>query len=467
MNNIISNIFFYTAFLFFLIMLQQVIEKQKKTVNITTTKEYLEYLNLFYISNKSFTLFSFILYILLYTMPFFYYRLSNLGVSLQISSIVPNIYIFIFLIIYFLIIIFYIKILNNFFYINMIKIHLYLNKYEYYQNFYHFVNENDTILSNFFDKIHLYMFKLISPFSDIKLYYRLEYKLNNITQRVTKTELKNKWKDIYKIWYFVNHNKLIKFIVIFICNVFFILKKHCSLYFYHINYNILICIIFYDITQGTIYYTFFMLFIIYINVIIKRIRLFYTTKDIPIDDMLTSYYYKNNTYNNVNNAVLIENSYKNLDVNDFSKITFIFDISDEIISYLKNDLNIQVILYSIYCSNAKLLKKMYIRYHVITLFIIINVYLLYNFDKFNIELIFFSSFCTIILYNIQKQILQNNLELFCEKRFYKIIFYILTILGLMLIYLIFQKNKILGDPTEMIFEYNDIIKIIEKYFNKK
>lgn len=96
MNNIISNIFFYTAFLFFFIMLQQVIEKNKKTVNITTTKEYLEYLNLFYISNKSFTLFSFILYILLYTMPFLYYRLSNLGVSLQISSIVPNIYIFIF-----------------------------------------------------------------------------------------------------------------------------------------------------------------------------------------------------------------------------------------------------------------------------------------------------------------------------------------------------------------------------------
>lgn len=55
----------------------------------------------------------------------------------------------------------------------MIKIHLYLNKYEYYQNFYHFIHENDTILSNFFDKIHLYMFKLISPFSDIKLYYRL------------------------------------------------------------------------------------------------------------------------------------------------------------------------------------------------------------------------------------------------------------------------------------------------------
>lgn len=399
------------------------------------TESFLLNIHKYYISNICYVYFTIIIYFILNTLIFMLFRIQYLGISnivdFSINSLgITNI---LNILIFMLNIILYFQILPVIFYSYLIQLHFYLYQKPWYNSLNNFIRDNDMKLSDICRECAVYCKKRL---------------LHNM--------------------FIKKHKNLIE--IVEKCSHFFIvLAKHISRFFYYLPYTVLALIFIYDLFNGYIYYTYFMLFILLFITRSRKYRRFLYVKDPVYDSQISDYFYKDkNKY-----LFLIKNIKK---ISEKSLINFedlgnVLSQKDEIIEYFKKDFHVYYILYKDRIEAEKLLSAKAKRLNLLLLSFLGFIFVLYNLDKYQIFILNIYKLnllvtmpLTIIIYVCNRKILYKDPqnEVLKNNKIYYILFHFFIFIQAIILFIIILKNKITSIPSETIIDFY-YFKIIEIY----
>lgn len=439
-------------------------------------KAFVSILNIYYLKNKNFGYFIILIYLFFTCFAFLLIRYQYIGLSSNLYKFTEinfvNILIFCIII---LSLHYYLKIFNTLFYNYFMKFHFYY----FHKKFYVIIN--DTIRNtfkcsnNFFGNLELFFYKLTLNKKDF--FYNYKKSLQDQQEFLTDNLQKKKWYYIYILWLLCRKNNFFKTLASISMKIFSILRRNSSAFLYYVPYSVLIIVLFYDLCHNQFYYFYYFLFVFYIINIIKKIRKFYYVKDPFLDHLISQCFYSSNggKYEEFLKRI---NSKEEINLMEF---TFVYPNAKKvlgfhnyIINYIQNDFHADYILEKerVYADQYVFNKHKMI--HIIILGCLLGMYNILFWNKYLIYLFKFQPFnlfyIIIIILSIfifiyvkiffQEINLKNIIEV---HNYYKKIFYIFffVILGPVLYMIII--NKIILYPNEIIFEINNVLKILETF----
>jgi hypothetical protein len=391
-NLLITNPYFYTLIILFLI--HYILKKLDKFPYVKeqySTEEYIQKLDNYYINNKPYTFFIVIFYFCLAVLPFILLRIMSLGISTDIFSINITKGTIMYIIILVLNISYYLRILNIIFYPYVVKLHIYLRVYSWYDKFADKQTEIDWYysLSEFIGAITHFAW-------DMSL-SRLEL-LKNLREELRAHRANKRYKNIllppafrqkvrYVAWpYF--QNKYFKFFKIwFIDTVVFYIQIHISHFVRYLPYTCLFLSFIYDIYHQELYTIQFAGLFVIITTFISKIRYFLYVKDTAYDNVLTAYFYKNETpYKEVHKnifdktrkiPIMLHN--KNLLGKQGIMVRYTME---KIINYMVHDFKVHYMINKIRYANFIYRHNIAKRLNILFILLLGNIYYIYNNAKY-------------------------------------------------------------------------------------
>lgn len=438
--NIIFYIFIF-LFIFYIILIKNI--RKPFIKNDYFIIEFIKELDFYYAHNKIFTFFAGILYFIFSILIFFILRIEMIGSSknikifagfLQLKTI-SNLILFLFCVML------YLNILSILFYPYILRLHYYLNQYNWYSSLNEWGLYHNMLISDLLGKIFFFL-------------------------HVKKKGLLNKKDNSFLI-------KIFYKIMIKVINK---LHTYMSRVVYYFPYSLVVIAFIIDLYNNMLYYIYYALLYFFITNFIKKIRKFYNENDYGYDSKITSYFYKN--------EIPYEKAYNSITTSDPRSFMSAYPVSkqagdivstrEEIIYYFQNDRKVDYILDpDRKLASIQLFSKAK-RINVLLLLFLANIYFVYNYKKYNIHLLNMGYeiqpiyliiplllltliFEIKILYEIENALFHGG-----EHKIYKIAFIFLVIIQAIFILYLILKNNLITYPTEIIFQC-DYITITETF----
>lgn len=344
-------------------------------------KMYLLYIDNFYICNKYYTFFSVFCYFFFIIFIFFLWRYSFIGNIIEIHKQILNtslityttlFQLFFNFILIIIILLLYISIIKLLFYKEVLKLFIYIQKYNWYQKFFILICD----MCEFFDYLVMLMETILNLIPERD--YNKDYAKYNIflyedcirTRHLTTfiINLCKKYSLIHKLFFTINY-----LIAMLARGIFFMLQ-----YFF---YSIFILIFIYELCLNKFHniYLASLCFFIIINII--NVILFIRETISPNKLALYDYFYKNMTKYDVIRIFLIKE--KTFEISPQTKrILSMLQHNLNLIDYLKNNLReINKITLSLKERDKKI-SKIYIRYQIVFLSVCFCFYIYLNENKY-------------------------------------------------------------------------------------
>jgi hypothetical protein len=298
LNLLINNPYFYTLIILFAI--HYILNKLDKFPYVKGGKsplEYLQDLDNYYIHNKPYTFFMVILYVCLTVLPFILLRIVSLGILTSIVNISINKELCLSVIMLALNISYYLRILNIIFYPYVIRLHIYLRVYSWYDKFADKQTEIDwyyslsTILrevTQFIWHMSLSRLELLKDLREELRAHRANERYENIflppafgekLRYVAWPYFQNKYFNFFREWF---ADTILRYI-----------KNNISEFVRYLPYTCLFLSFIYDMYHQELYTIQFAGLFVIITTFISKIRYFLYIKCTEYDNVLTAYFYKN------------------------------------------------------------------------------------------------------------------------------------------------------------------------------
>ena len=348
-NPFLSLYFYIFIFLIIYFYILKIYNKCEKIPN-----DILEVVKTFKINILFFDIFFIFIYFVLNFLIFLFLRLLYInekknGIDyiysiLSLSKIFDTIFILFSLIIYY-------KTLEIIFYPSIIKIHIYLNKYEKYNNFTEFMLAHRSFMSKKFNKVCIFFWKRTidedSLKEDVLAKYQIKYMDFSLNFSNIPIEFYYNSLD-YKLWKIVNSNK----IFYYFCQFFWLIEK-----FFNTTMNIskliyyfpgFLCIFFliYDLYHNEILYLHYSLLFLLITNFIKKFRYFFESKFSFYDKKFSEFLYFKKSM--IISEIKVEN------IEDLHE--YLYLESEEIKRYIKNNFTRDIFMelqYDVFISNNR------------------------------------------------------------------------------------------------------------------
>jgi hypothetical protein len=486
-------------FLIFTIIFIEINKNQKDKSLMSNTENsffnFIKYLDRYYITNKAFTIFCVISYMLgnisiIFIIRFLY---KNLTMDLNQIFIIENnslfinylniLSLFICGLVILFIIIFYRILLHTLFFDEIIKMHLFLNDNKRYKKLAEICKM--FFIINFFGNFYLFFYNI----SKLRVITSLE---NGEEQDI------DDYSEIYKnmtiltlskicvnlaenftifLWVFTGLKKLFRLLYIYFR------FKHGIITF--IPYSIYFIVCFYDFVQLKIYYSIYGFIFLYSINLLFRVCEFLYNKDVVYDFHIAQYFYGNNSNYAEQRLIMKKNEIKfkfefyKLDTNrqlsnNFDDLKIYIKNKFET-NYYENDLDAKMRL--------KNKKAMYYRWLILFHFVIVYIYIIFNTNPYilsisilNIKISILSTYILLIFlgltiysskktynYESSKQY-DYHYSYYKVNKYYKYIFWILTIPQIIIYIIIIASNNIILNDN-IIFDKYDMQ--LMKYYTIK
>lgn len=435
--------------------------------------DFFKYMDKYYVSNIFYTFFAVILYffghsgwILVYNIfirfnkdpknnifpinydytKFDFYMISNLIVS---SILLLTVFIM------------FKVMLDRLFYDEVLKLHLFLLKYPFYNIITHFMTE--SYIRDFFGKSYLYFYNVSVLQED---YNDMSHEIEAFSYKEIYEKTYIRKTSIILIKLFKKYS-IVRMFINLLLALFQCLYNHIRLILFaqYIPYIFLVIIIFYGFIYPDNLYISYLFFIIYIIIQLFNYSKFITKRDFVYDDLITRYFYKNDLNYNKQRVWLSKDIYLFLDkiyMSNFGK-TILFYMEDA--EYKSGFVN--YVLYDCISSyhkefgqqdSVKKLLNTYKRYYILSLLLLGTYYVISNKHKYiilvqgsNIDI---SILCLIVpiisiivysginIFKSPKSNIHNFTDEYIYKKHYNIIFWSFTIIHLYCVWLLIFKANI-------------------------
>ena len=457
---LLSIYFFIFIFIF---MLYYIIKIYKRREILPT--DILKMLDTFKIDNLLLEIFFILLYFILNFLIFLYIRIiflheKKIGIDylnslLSLAKIVD-----IFFIIFSIIL--YLKILELLFYKSIIKVHIFFNKYQKYNEMTDIIISYSAFISRKFNKFCIIFWRYTLPENSIKRHILsiVQRQKMDFTLKINDFPPEYYYNDIkYKIWKIVNNN----IILYYFCRLFWLMESNLnctaniSKMLSFVPGYLCFFLLIYDLYNNEIYFFQYGLLLLLLLNFIKKFRYFYERKFSVFDKTMANYLY-------FEKGMIIHE--EKVD-NKADLYEYLYYDSEEIKRYIYNDFTRDILIElrdDIYRGNNRSKRLLLIFLVIIStiFFYTTNKYFLIIKDN-SINMYILTLMLVIILYLIHRKInvYYKEIDDFRENLFYKRLFRIIVILLCMPIIYIILKNRLTVDPSATIIDIEGIIKIVE------
>src|ERR1700743_13976 len=484
-NLLITNPYFYTLIILFLV--HYILKKLDKFPYLKKGKsplEYLQDLDNYYINNKPYTFFMVIFYFCLTVLPFILLRIMSLGISTDIFTINITKGTIMYILILVLNISYYLRILNIIFYPYVIRLHIYLRVYSWYDNFADRQTEVDWYysLSTIFREVTQFIWHMSLSRLELLKDLREELRAHRADERYENIFLPPAFSEKlrYVAWpYF--QNKYFRFFKIWFGDTILrYIKNNISQFVRYLPYTCLFLSFIYDMYHQELYTIQFAGLFLIITTFISKIRYFLYIKSTEYDNVLTAYLYKNEIpYEEVRKNIFdktckISMVFRNGNIAVIGEQgNMVLFYMHRIINYIVHDFKIFFMIDKIRYANFINRHNKAKRLNIIFILLLGNIYYIYNNAKYTMIILGIVKIPPVIvlipLWVLTYYVHTKVFYVFCrdpqenrEHKKFKYLFVMLWIIQGSIMLYILLKSRLTIFPTEIIVE-GPYISIIETF----